>query len=159
MQEVFDFFPICRNFLFTSQSAFFIIGHMIGGATMSAIGDRIQQLLNEKHIKSATFAKQAGVSVSTMNDIIKGTINPMNIGVDKVIRIAEGLGVTVEELYGRQSVVDDDETTLVWLYRDMTADGRRELIKHARLLYGNEEYKKDHFGREDNFVGSVEKDA
>lgn len=63
--------------------------------------DMLLQLLNDQKLRPAQLAQAAGISTSTVDDIVKGRANELNIGVDKMLRIANVLGVSVEYLYGR----------------------------------------------------------
>lgn len=58
---------------------------------------RIKELLTAQHISAAALAERVGISAVAMSNILTGKNNP---SLDKTMKIAEVLGVTVSYLIG-----------------------------------------------------------
>ena len=102
--------------------------------------ENVKRLLNERGMKVGTLASTIGVSYSTMDSIINGSVDELRIGVDKALAVADYFGVSVEELYDRpaaevavmeptsESSADNnlshDELELLRLWRKAAPDGR-----------------------------------
>lgn len=98
--------------------------------------ERLQKLLEARGLKTAQFAKLANVSNSTVDDILKGKTNDENVGVDKVLRMAEALDVSVEYLYGRNErlaasnfQLTDTEKEIIVQYRKADEVGRAIVLR------------------------------
>lgn len=110
--------------------------------------DVLVQLLNERKMRPAQLAQAAGISTSTVDDIVKGKANELNIGVDKMLRIAKVLGVSVEYLYGRSEPPglyqppDRDETRLLDYFRLLNAEGQEKALGYLEDLVDTGKYKK-----------------
>lgn len=87
--------------------------------------ERLQKLLEARGLKTAQFAKLADVSNSTVDDILKGKTNDEKVGVDKVLRMAEALGVSVEYLYGRQEKVVGSNIQLTDIEKEIITEYRK----------------------------------
>lgn len=59
----------------------------------------LSDLLAQRHLKEASFARAIGIPASTLYSITRGKTRVTNIGVDAFIRIAHGLGMGAEELF------------------------------------------------------------
>ena len=68
--------------------------------------EKLAQLLEACGMRPSQLARAAGLTTSTVDDILKGKTNELNIGVDKMLKIAAVLGVSVESLYEREIVVN-----------------------------------------------------
>ncbi len=110
--------------------------------------DVLVQLLNDRNMRPAQLAQAAGISTSTVDDIVKGKANELNIGVDKMLRIANVLGVSVEYLYGRDEPQgffqppDRDEVRLLDLFRLLNAEGKEKAVAYLEDLVDTGKYKK-----------------
>lgn len=119
--------------------------------------DILVQLLNEQNMRPAQLAQAAGISTSTVDDIVKGKANELNIGVDKMLRIANVLGVSVEFLYGRSEPPgfyqpsDHDEAQLLEFFRKLNAEGKVKALGYLEDLVDTGKYKKH------NQTGMVQK--
>lgn len=97
--------------------------------------EKLERLLAIRNMKPASFARMIGVKTSTIDDIIKGKTNELNIGVDKVLRIAKGLGISVEELYDEAPTkVSAEEAHLIDLWRGATPDGKKASLSVLEVL-------------------------
>ena len=70
--------------------------------------ERYVNIRNSKHLKDSDVAKNAGIPQSTFSDWKKGKSMPK---VDKMLKIAEALGVEYQELvgtYGKFSRLNPD---------------------------------------------------
>ena len=63
------------------------------------MANRIRDLFKERGIKVASFARDNGLTASTLYAINDGTTSFEKIGISTFLKIAEGLGMTAEELY------------------------------------------------------------
>lgn len=121
--------------------------------------DILVQLLNDRNMRPAQLAQAAGISTSTVDDIVKGKANELNIGVDKMLRIANVLGVSVEYLYGRSEPQgfyqppDRAEVQLLDFFRMLNTEGKEKAIGYLEDLVDTGKYKKH------NTAGVVQKKA
>lgn len=113
--------------------------------------EKLLQIMNERGIKSAQLAALTGLSTSTVADILSGKVNEMNIGVSKVVKIADALHVSVEYLYGvpepgSSRAETDQELALLQLFRELD-DASREKV----LVYVSDMKLADEKRREDQY--------
>ena len=92
--------------------------------------DRFSELLEQKGIRSADVAKATGISPTTFSDWKSGRISSPKM--DKLVKIAEYLGVSVEYLAGTS---DDPTTERKGYYVDA------ESLRLAQEIYSNPDYK------------------
>lgn len=70
------------------------------------VSERIFKILNEKHISQSEFAKQVGISGSTISDWKRKKTNPT---AEKIMPICEVLGVTPEQLLTGKGIDEEYE--------------------------------------------------
>lgn len=109
--------------------------------------EKLLQIMDERGIKSAQLAAKAGLSTSTVADILSGKVNEQNVGVSKVVKIADALGVSVEFLYGMPEpegvrIETDQELGLLILFRQLGEASRNKVMTYARDLHQSEKYEK-----------------
>lgn len=110
--------------------------------------EKLLQLMKEKNIRPAQLAKITGLSTSTIDYIVKGKIDEMNIGVSKMVKIANALDTSVEYLYdidepsAEMLVQNQDEKRLVSLFRDLNEEGREKALSYLEDLVDTGKYKK-----------------
>lgn len=110
--------------------------------------ERLEQILKERNMRPSWLAKAAGLSTSTVDDILKGKTNELNIGVDKMLKIAKALGVSVEALYGRNepensySLQNQTEQHLLDLFRMLNDDGKEKVLDYIGDLVDTVKYKR-----------------
>lgn len=107
---------------------------------------RYVEIRNSKKMKDADVARNAGIPQSTFSDWKKGKSMPK---VDKMMKIAEALGVDYQELagtYGKYSLLNPDRTVrltvsakeqdllqeLIDLYRNATPDAQTSVMTLLR---------------------------
>lgn len=107
---------------------------------------RYVEIRDKKHMKDSDVAKTAGIPQSTFSDWKKGKSMPK---VDKMMRIAEALGVDYPELagvYGKYSLLNPNRTVrltvaakdqdilqeLIDLYRNATSDAQTSVMTLLR---------------------------
>ena len=89
------------------------------------VGTVLRKLLAEKGWSIQTLADKAGEPVETIKNIVYGrTINPHG---DILVSISEALGVTVNYLYGR-NYLTDDEHELINNFRECGVHGKNLLL-------------------------------
>lgn len=106
--------------------------------------ERLLQIMEERGIKSAQLAAKAGLSTSTVADILSGKVNELNIGVSKVVKIADALGVSVEFLYGMpepEQIRGDQEQLLLGRFRELNEIGRARALAYLEDLVKIDGYK------------------
>ena len=64
---------------------------------MSVVTSRLRDLLDDRSINAKSFAEKSGIKVSTMYSIMNSQVE--NIGIENFKKIADGLGMTIDELY------------------------------------------------------------
>jgi len=102
----------------------------------------LEKLLRQRNIKPATFAKAVGLKTSTIDDILKGRTNELNVGVDKAIKIAQGLEISVEELYGVSEHKPVQEQEMILLFSQLNAAGQDKVLEYLNDLVATGKYKK-----------------
>lgn len=111
--------------------------------------EKLQQLLEAQGMRPSQLAQAAGLGTSTVDDIIKGRTNELNIGVDKMLKIADVLGVSVESLYGRDnttalhSLPDPEEHQLLDRFRSLNEEGREKALNYLSDLIDTGKYKRN----------------
>lgn len=106
--------------------------------------ERLLQIMEGRGIKSAQLAAKAGLSTSTVADILSGKVNELNIGVSKVVKIADALGVSVEFLYGMpepEQIRGDQEQLLLGRFRELNEIGRARALAYLEDLVKIDGYK------------------
>lgn len=100
--------------------------------------DIIRKLCKEKHIPMVTLEKEAGLG---MNTLIKW--DRSSPSVDRVAAVADVLGVSVDEILGRDpGHMPEDGQELLRLYKDLNVNGRAAALVYLRFLNMQPEYKK-----------------
>lgn len=108
---------------------------------------RLELILEDRKMRPSRLAQAAGLSTSTVDDIIKGKTNELNIGVDKMLKIANALGVSVESLYGRDEPVSSynidspTEQQLLDLFRMLNAEGKEKVLSYVNDLVATSKYR------------------
>lgn len=123
------------------------------------VKERLKALMYSKSMNGVQLVQVAGVPKSTVYDILAGKANGLNIGVDKMLKIAAALDVTVEQLYGRSIPIslyrspDPDEQRLLDQFNAMDDEGKEKAISYLEDLVDTGKYKKH------NTAGVVQKKA
>ena len=92
--------------------------------------DIIRKLCKEKHMSMVTLEKEAGLGVNT---IIKW--DRSSPSVDRVAAVADVLGVSVDEILGRdQKQMPAGGRELLRLYEDLNEDGQAAALVYLRFL-------------------------
>lgn len=95
------------------------------------MGNKIKDILDQRGIKPATFAKQIGVPQTTMSTICIGRTEFEKIRIGTFVKIAHGLGMTSDELYG-ETLEDEglkkDEKALLDTYRSTDDRGKKTML-------------------------------
>lgn len=105
------------------------------------MNNRIKDLFSERGIKVAPFARENDITPSTLYAIMR--LETMdNIAISTFLKIAEGLGMTAEELYygtppTAPEYSDVRQTALNGYYESMNEGGKDTLVASARLMAGS----------------------
>ena len=117
------------------------------------MNNRIPDLLQERGLKVASFARKIGVSASTLYNIMEKPVMD-NIAISTFIKIAEGLGMTAEELYygvppDAPEYSDARQTALNGYYESMNETGKNTLVASAQLMAGSPDVRMEKNSPED----------
>ena len=100
----------------------------------------LKRLAREKGTNLKRVAEQCAIPPSTLYAISRGDTNFGNVGIDTAIKVANALGMTVEELYtgeapeaSRDSEISPDESRLLRMFRMMDAKGRCAMLEQAEF--------------------------
>ena len=100
----------------------------------------LKRLAREKGTNLKRVAERCGVPPSTLYAISRGDTNFGNVGIDTAIKVANALGMTVEELYtgeapgaSKDSEISPDESRLLRMFRMMDAKGRCAMLEQAEF--------------------------
>lgn len=111
---------------------------------------KLEQLLEARGMRPSQLAQAAGLGTSTVDDIIKGKTNELNVGVGKMLKIANVLGVSVESLYGKDEPVNPyspselAESQLLGYFRLLNTEGKEKALAYLGDLVDTGKYKKHH---------------
>lgn len=105
------------------------------------LGERVRELRKKKRMTQAELADKAKVKQSTISRLEMGKID--DLGSAHLRKLAEGLGVMVEELFSDPREVpsslfvnvNPDAKRLVRYYKNLSDDAKRELLNYAEFLY------------------------
>ena len=104
----------------------------------------LSQTLIARKVKPAALARELGLKTSTLDDILKGRVDELKIGVDKALRIADWIGKSVEEIYERKSpTLSDVELELLSCFRALNTEGQTRVSDNVRDLIASGNYEKD----------------
>jgi hypothetical protein len=78
---------------------------------------------------------------STVDDLLKGRSSAEKISVDTAIKIANGMGTTVEELY-KHDISKDSESLLLESFRNLNDEGQEKALDYIHDLASMDKYKK-----------------
>ena len=110
--------------------------------------EKLDELLKDRGMRPSQLAQAAGLGTSTVDDILKGKTNELNIGVDKMLKIASVLGVSVEMLYCRKEPVslhippEPRERQLLDRFRSLNDEGKEKALDYLDDLVDTGKYKK-----------------
>lgn len=110
--------------------------------------EKLSQLLSSKGIRSSQLAQMTELSTSTVDDILKGKVNELNIGIGKMLRIAAALNVSVEYLYDRDEPtesnhsLDADEISLIQNFEQLNDEGKEKVLSYVEDIVDTGKYKK-----------------
>ena len=105
------------------------------------MNNRIPDLLRERGIKVAAFARETGIPAPALYNIRKKPkVDDLSVSI--FIRIAEGLGMTAEELFygvapSAPEYADARQTALNGYFESMNEGGKDTLVASARLMAGS----------------------
>jgi len=100
----------------------------------------LKKLAREKGTNLKQVAEKCGIPPTTLYAISRGDTNFDNVGIGIAIKVADALGMTVEELYtGKEHTVpvltlDWEERQLVRLYRSLDEEHRNLLMSTAKTF-------------------------
>lgn len=115
--------------------------------------NRISDLFRERGIKVSPFARENGLNQNTLYTIMK--LDTMdNIAISTFLKIAEGLGMTAEELYygtppTAPEYSDVRQTALNGYFESMNEGGKDTLVASARLMAGSPDVRVEKNSGED----------
>lgn len=102
--------------------------------------NRIKSLLEERDLSVARFSRESGIKASTLYAIVDGTTKFEKISIGTFIKIAEGLGMSAEELYYGEGhaptarYADQQQAALNGYYESMNEGGQRLLVETAESI-------------------------
>lgn len=118
--------------------------------------ERISALLKARNIRPASFAREINVPASTIYNITNGQAKMENIGIGLFLKIAEGLGMTAEELYygtppERPRFDDPQQEAVNGHYESLNETGRRLVAETVEAMSSSPALRavKDGQGRAD----------
>ena len=99
---------------------------------MSSMSDNLNRLMEEKNIKQIDLCRETGIPTSAMSHYVRGDSDP---SFTRAIRIAKALGVTTDELAGKEIKQEqerieltDNERELLTYYRALSVKGKRAVL-------------------------------
>lgn len=105
----------------------------------------LKELARSKGTNLKQVAEKCEIPPTTLYSISRGDTNFDNVGINTAIKVANALGITVEELYtgkspvrppAQQMELSNNERQLIDLYRNMDAQYRAMLLKSAEAYVG-----------------------
>lgn len=93
--------------------------------------EAFQKLMDSKGVNANLLAKNSGVSVNTIYTWQKGS----SPSLDKLIPIADALGVTLDELAGRVPPQHtEQETKLLEMFKKMNASQKENVLNYSDFI-------------------------
>lgn len=103
----------------------------------TALGLRIRELRNERHMSQEELAFKAGISAAHLGQIERALKNPT---VDTVAKIAAAMGVSITMLFTEEQPNVNQESPLVAKINahliDMTEEQQRDFLRIIRIFHG-----------------------
>lgn len=104
------------------------------------------QYMRKRGIEQSDIVSALGYSASTVSDWVNGKKYPR---VDAMQRLADYLGIVISDLTiehkaeGHEAtVLDEDESELISIFRALNEKGKADLLRQARYLYTDPDMKK-----------------
>lgn len=98
----------------------------------------LKRLARSKGTNLKQVAEKCGIPPTTLYAISRGDTNFDNVGISTAMKVANALGMTVEQLYTgevnppAEIKHDSEEHELIYLYRNMSPDMQKTLLETAR---------------------------
>lgn len=103
----------------------------------TALGLRIRELRNERHMSQEELAFKAGISAAHLGQIERALKNPT---VDTVAKIAGAMGVSITALFSAEKAVAEQSSPVISKINahlmDMTEDQQRDFLRIIRIFHG-----------------------
>ena len=103
----------------------------------TALGLRIRELRNERHMSQEELAFKAGISAAHLGQIERALKNPT---VDTVAKIAAAMGVPITTLFTEEQAKADMGSPVISKINahlmDMTEDQQRDFLRIIRIFHG-----------------------
>ena len=117
---------------------------------MCTLYDRIKSLCKEKGVSASRMCLDLGLSKSTMSDMKSG--RKKGVSAETALKIAEYFGMTVDELYGREPLINEENPTvqmdsevdeitieLMDIIQNGTDEDRQDLLDMYKMLKRREQ--------------------
>lgn len=103
----------------------------------TALGLRIREFRNERHMSQEELAFKAGISAAHLGQIERALKNPT---VDTVAKIAAAMGVPITTLFTEEQAKADMGSPVISKINahlmDMTEDQQRDFLRIVRIFHG-----------------------
>lgn len=103
----------------------------------TALGLRIRELRNERHMSQEELAFKAGISAAHLGQIERALKNPT---IDTVAKIAAAMGVPITTLFTEEQPKSDMDSPVISKINahlmDMTEDQQRDFLRIIRIFHG-----------------------
>ena len=103
----------------------------------TALGLRIRELRNERHMSQEELAFKAGISAAHLGQIERALKNPT---IDTVAKIAAAMGVPITTLFTEEPAKADMGSPVISKINahlmDMTEDQQRDFLRILRIFHG-----------------------
>ena len=93
---------------------------------MDGIEYALLELMDDRGMSQSELARRSNVAVSNINRYLKGG----DMAASKAVRIADALGVSVDELLGLEDS-PSDELELLGYYRSASVRGKANILEYA----------------------------
>ncbi len=93
--------------------------------------NNLKALLKERGLSVSELARQTGISQPTLNRIVNAKVNLNSISVTNFLKIAHGLGLTVEQLYFGEMCFETNKYLIDRAYALTSKEGRRAMVANA----------------------------
>lgn len=109
---------------------------------------RLMELLDAFQLSQSELCNKCGLNKSALSNYLNGDREPRQ---DKISLIADAFGIDPAWLMGYDTPMypvpstDDDAVAseIMSIYHDLNAEGRQDMLKHARYLASQPEYIKN----------------
>lgn len=101
--------------------------------------ERVKSLCDRDHTNLSSLEKELNFA----NGSLREGDTPKSIRSDRVLKIAQRFNVSTDWLItGKDSIMSDEDRKLLFLFHDLNAEGKDQIITYIKFIGTQDIYKK-----------------